>query len=392
MDQLARSPSPRAIMAACCGVLMVLSFPASVAPVCMPSMAAELGLSLVEQGVVLGASFWGALVTMLLAGVLADRFGVRTPMLLSALLQAAGWVAMGQAGSFTGLWTAGGVVGLGVGLADPLHTPLVCAMYPQRRAKAANLLHASFPLGLMLSAGAILLLLEKGISWRWVVTGFGVISLPYGLAFSLMALPPQTHEGTHRQRTRELVRRPSFALLCVAMVMAGAIEMGPATWLPTFVQRVSDAQAAEGGGGLVLFGATMLTGRLTASMLEGWLGVRGLLYVAAGVCAAGLGFSAMPVGGPWGPVVALAAVGFGVASCWPTLLAGASIRFARAGASMFSVLSLAGCAGCGVAPVYIGYVAEWMGLAAAMGMLAVAPALMLASMAFVFHKSRIEKG
>jgi fucose permease len=204
-----------------------------------------------------------------------------------------------------------------------------------------------------------------------------------------MALPRQAHRGQERLKSRVLVRRPVFWLVAATLFLAAATEIGPANWLPTFVQGLApaDGPAADrglwAGVGLAVFGLLMATGRFAASALVTRVGVHRLLAWAAAACMLCLAAVALP----WGTafrIACLGIVGLGVACFWPTLLAMAGDRFPQAGTSMFSVLSAVGGAGCAAAPVAVGCLGSVSGnLAWGIASLAVAPALILAVNAYL---------
>ena len=372
---------PRAVFVACCGAIVTVSFGWGGLSLCMPEMAEELEFDYATQGLVFSAPMWPFLVS-LLAAWLADRVGFRRVLIFASVVQAAGWALLAEAGSLPHVLAASVLLGVGGSMVDPLLTPIVCALYPERRRTMANFLHGFFCIGLVGTVGLVIALQHVGLSWRVIYRVLAVLCLPYGLACAWLALPAQTHQGPVRRRTRSLISHPVFWMLVAMMALAGATESGPANWLPTFVRDLftkdgSEASSAQIGMGLLLFGILMAIGRFLTSALSGRLGTRRLLVLSAGMCTVCLASTALPLGAAW-QIGCLSLVGFGVACFWPTLLATAGDRFPQAGASMFSVLSAAGALGCAAAPAAIGWIADACdSLAPAMIALAVAPAAIL---------------
>jgi len=371
---------------------VTISFTLAAPALCMPAIARDLELDYAAQGVVFSAPMWPFLVSLLAAG-LADRVGFRRVLLVASLIQAAGWALLAEARSFPHALAASVLLGIGGSMLDPLLTPIVCALYPRRRTKMSNFLHAFFCVGLVGTIALVMSLQQVGMSWRGIYRVLAVLCVPYGLACAVLALPPCAHQGPVRHKTRALARRPVFWILAIMMVLAGATEIGPADWLPTFVQNVSASNGSEASGGmrpgmgLLLFGILMAVSRFLTSALAGRLGTRWLLALSAGLCTVCLAATALPLGGAF-HIVCLGLVGFGVACFWPTLLAVAGDRFPQTGASMFSVLSAAGALGCAVGPAAIGWIAEACdSLTPAMVALAGAPMIILVLSLYVTRSS-----
>ena len=369
-------------MTTCCTAMVTMSFTVGGLAMCTPSMARDLGLDYAQQGLVLSAPMWSFGVSVAVAAV-ADRVGFRGLLVLASAMQAVGWFLMAEVQGFQqAIWGAV-FVGIGGSVVDPLLTPIVCAVYPDRRARMANFLHGFYCLGLIGVALLVMVLQPAGVTWRWTFRLLGVLCVPYGVVSALGALPRQAHRGPLRLRVRTLVLRPVFWIVALAMFLAAMTELGPANWLPSLVQSLAAPggptarSSLLAGAGLAVFGTLMAAGRFTASAAASRVGVHRLLAAAAAISMVCLAAVALPLGTAW-RIGCLGILGFSVACFWPTLLAIAGDRFPEAGASMYSVLSAVGCIGCAVAPAAIGYLAGPFGsLAPAMAVLALAPALVL---------------
>jgi len=367
---------PRTVMLTCCLALATISFATAGMGMCMPAMAKQLKLDYVQQGLVFSGVMWSVPLAVLV-GAAADRVGFRGLMILASAVQVLGWFCLAGAQSFSQALAAAILVGVGGSMVDPLLTPLVCAVYPGRRTEKSNFLHAFFCVGLAGAAAMIVLLQSAGVSWRWTFRLLGLLCIPHGLAAATLELPRQTHHGTLRLRARTLLTRPVFWLLAAVIFLGAATEIGPANWLPSLLTGLSAPGSAVPGIGLVVFGTLMGVGRFMTAWLVRRLGVHRLLALAGGVCAVCLAGVALPLGAVW-RVALLGIVGFAVACFWPTVMAMAGDRFPRAGASMFSILSVVVGTGCAAAPVAVGLVAsKFGGLTVGIAALAAAPALIV---------------
>jgi MFS family permease len=361
--------------------------------VCLTSLAAEMALDEGRCGILLSCSFWGVVAGLLVAGPMADRTGFRLLLVAGALLEAAGMFLTAAAPDFLNACGGACVMGLGVGVTDALATPVVCSLYPERRTEATNLLHAFFPAGLLFIIAGALLFLDTAIGWRRAYRVTGMLCFPAAAAFALLRMPRKTHAGEQRVRTRTLLGSPVFLLMGAVIFLAGASELGPAQWLPAFVERAAqDSQGAGAWGraltrlaggpkkvgilGLSLYAGAMLAGRAAASRLAAR--VRPTTVLAGGAFLVGLGL-ALAAASPnvLASILFLAASGLGVSCLWPTTLAIAGDRFPSGGATMFAILPVLGNTGGLLSPMVIGFVAKATSLRLGMGILAVAPALCL---------------
>jgi MFS family permease len=111
----ARSPSPRAVLVGASVAQAALSFVGFGLPAIGPQLREHYGLGLAELGAALTASFLGAGVALIPAGVLVDRVGARLSVLGGTALSAAGLVAAAASPS-GGLALRGAArVGCGIG-------------------------------------------------------------------------------------------------------------------------------------------------------------------------------------------------------------------------------------------------------------------------------------
>jgi fucose permease len=268
------------------------------------------------------------------------------------------------------------VIGVGTGMVDALLTPLVCAIYPETRIKVTNQLHMFYPMGILILIGLVIFLFKQHWTWREIYSLLAILSLPYGLIFLFLPLPRRLHSGSERIPVRQLLREPRFFLLMIAMLLAGTTELGPAQWLPAYVEEGLAGTNIGGAIGLLAFGITMTTGRVLNSFLIQHLNLRWYFLGGAIICILSLLLASIPAPMIF-TVVCLAMVGFGISGFWATLLATAGNRFPHAGASMFSLMGAAGNFGGVLGPVLIGSAADRWGLRVGIGLLTIIPIILV---------------
>lgn len=353
---------------------MALSFSINTQALCLTTISGEFHLDTAAGGFFLSCAFWGLFAGILATGPLADRWGIRALLVSSAVCQAGGFVIASLAHGSVLLFFGAFIVGIGTGMVDPLLTPLVCAVYPDIRTKASNLLHAFYPIGILIVILLTLFLLHIHWTWRGIYQLMAVLCFPYGLGFLILPLPRHLHGGADRLPTRQLMKSLPFLLLLGAIFLAGVTEIGSSQWLPAFIEKTAGSTRTGGALGLLAFGATMALGRLLNSWLSHHISPKRFFLIGGLVCVVSLLLAAIPA-----PVFftagCLAVLGLGISGFWPTILACAGDCFPSAGASMYSTLAALGNFGGVAGPLMVGLVADRWSLRAGMAFLAVAPAV-----------------
>lgn len=368
-----RRSRPYIVAASCLGSL-TLSFAINLPAICLTTIADHFAFDKAAGGLFLSCAFAGLFLAILTTGPAADRWGIRVPLVLSAVTQSLGFLICGMASTRPTLFLGAFVLGTGTGMVDALLTPLVCATYPEIRTRVSNLLHAFYPIGIATLAAATMVLFHLRWTWQEIYRLMAILALPYGIAFLFLPLPASLHVGDDRLQTRRLIRQRPFLLIVTGMFLGGIAELGPSQWLPAYVEEAMGGSRMGGFLGLLIFGLTMSVGRLLYTWLSHHITPRQFFTAGGAVAAAGLLLASLP--GPTVFTVAcLAALGLGIAGFWATILAVAGDRFPKAGASMYSLLGAAGNSGGVAGPLLIGIIAEAWGLRAAMALLALAPML-----------------
>lgn len=150
-------------------------------PVVLPQLREAFGVTTAQAGMLAGLPSLGLLLTLLVWGLVIDRFGERPTMALSLVLTAC---ALGLLWAVSGLWGAVAVLLLVGAVGGPVNAAsgrLVLSWFSEReRGLAMGVRQSALPLGVGLSALAL--------PWAAGAWGFvGAMTLPAVLA--LLAVP-----------------------------------------------------------------------------------------------------------------------------------------------------------------------------------------------------------
>lgn len=154
--------------------------------------ATDFSITKEQVGGLTGAALWPIAITMILFSLLVDKIGYKISMFFAFALQSLSVVLTIQATNVTQLWWACFCAGLGHGIVEAVINPLCASIYRDSKSKMLNILHASWPAGIVLGGVIYMMLIGGGaqdgsqllwINIKWI---FWFMLLPvaaYGILF-----------------------------------------------------------------------------------------------------------------------------------------------------------------------------------------------------------------
>jgi MFS transporter, SHS family, lactate transporter len=250
-------------------------------------LMAELGVGLTAIGGSIALTLVVRLVGGLVAGLLADRWGRKLPLMLSLVWFAAFDAAIAFAPTFTWVIVLRTLFGFGMGAEWTAGTALAMESWPARSRKiATGLLQTGWPVGFLLAAVAYAAVVPV---WGWRAL-FLVAAIPALLAIPIRFMVPA---AVSRVATPDRTQQVSFADLMVPevrrMLIVGTLVMAlgfivyyALTAHYMTVLRIEEL-LSEGAAALdlQLFNAGMLAGVIGAVWFANRFGVVKTLTVPA---------------------------------------------------------------------------------------------------------------
>ena len=143
-----------------------------------------------QVGALFGAGLWPIAITMILFSLLVDKIGYKISMFCAFALQGLGAVLTIFAGNFPTMMVACLVSGLGHGIVEAVINPLCASIYREEKSKWLNILHASWPAGIVIGGLVWILIFKdgKGQDWAGTAPAFWFMLIPviaYGIMFAL---------------------------------------------------------------------------------------------------------------------------------------------------------------------------------------------------------------
>ena len=306
----------------------------------------QFGFTQSELGLLAGSGLVGFGVAIIFFSFCADQFGYGKLMLVAFLLHASSaivtfaatpaYAAYGKEGAywciFAGMW----LFALGNGTCEAVINPLTATLFPKNKTHWLNILHAGWPLGLILGALIVLGFKQAAPDMRWEVK-LGVFLVPVLIYGLLMFNRPFPHSeakssGVSMSTSIATLVTPILLFLFLLHALIGYVELGTDSWIGNITERVLQDETKA----LIAFiwtNALMFTLRFFAGPIVERINPIGLLFVSALLGTAGLymlGQDFTNATWPW--MFAVTVYGLGKTFYWPTMLGTISERFPKGGA------------------------------------------------------------
>ena len=358
--------------------------------------AAAFNFSSTQLGAIGGAGFSGFCFGIIIGGVLCDKIGygklVATAFVLHVLSAVVTFGASTPENAYNMLYWGMFLFALANGCLEAVANPLVATLFPEKRTHYLNILHASWPAGLILG-GILGWILDDRmkLDWKIQLSLYLIPTAIYGVMFLGQSFPKSEASkrglklGEMLQDVgllgglvvcfllsmflgdvlksvvdEEIAKYVGYAvgaglLLVVGVItkfsvgsilmfvlflthaLVGAVELGTDGWIQNITGNILSSE--EGKILFVFTSALMFALRFCADFIEKKIGMSpvGILLVCAILACLGLNLTSR-IDAFAGAILALTVYGIGKTFFWPTMLAVASDRFPRTGAIAISIM------------------------------------------------------
>jgi FHS family glucose/mannose:H+ symporter-like MFS transporter len=326
----------------------------------------QFGLGAAAQARLFPANFTGMIVSVLLCGVLADRFGPRRVLLTCTAVFAVALALFARAPVFGLALLAAAFIGAGSGGMQMVANALVAEVFVERQRVMVNATQIAFGAGAICGPLAASRLLTLGTDWRSLYLGLSVLIVLLFLAASALPPVPITSRTAKMNlaQLRSVAGQPAFLSLCIAAAIYAGAEVGFFQWMPSYFHlRLPDGDRWTGVI-VSIFWAGMTAGRVAAGAMISRFPLtrlRAVLALAGALCATAAVLFPSPT--PTMAFVAMTGLSFG--GIFSLLLAEAGERFPLATGTVFGgVVAISG-VGTALVPWAIGTLAttslDWRG-------------------------------
>lgn len=355
----------------------------------------EYGFTGAQLGAIGGAGFSGFCFGIVIGGVLCDKIGYGKLVIVAfATHVLSAFVTFGASSpdnAYDMLFWGMFIFAYANGTLEAVANPLVATLFPSNRTHYLNILHASWPAGLILGGIVGWVLDDKmEIGWKVQLSLYLIPTVAYGVMFWGQKYPKSEasekglslgemfkdvgilggmvvcfllalfFSGVLEPFLGEKAKMAGYAIggilliavgvmtqfsmgalllfvLFITHALVGAVELGTDGWIQNITGNILTSEQ-----GKILFvwtSSVMFALRFCAHWIEKNLKLSpvGLLFVCAILAVIGLNMASMATAF-FGALVALTIYGIGKTFFWPTMLAVASDRYPRTGAVAISIM------------------------------------------------------
>jgi len=355
--------------------------------------AGEYGFTGAQLGAIGGAGFSGFCFGIIIGGVIVDKIGYGKLVILalachilSAFVTFAPSADASTSSAFNFLFWGMFIFAYANGTLEAVANPLIATLYPENRTHYLNILHASWPAGMIIGAVVGWVLDDQvGMHWKWQLAIYLVPTVIYGIMFLgqkypkseasakglglgdmlkdvgilgglvicyLLSLFMSASLGLNQGlsyflafvlllvigfMTKFSIGAILLFILFVAHALVGAVELGTDGWIQNITGNILTS-----GEGKILFvwtSAIMFALRFCAEFIETRLKLSpvGILLVCSILAYVGLNMAA-GMTSFLGAMLALGIYAVGKTFFWPTMLAVAGDRYPQTGAVAMSIM------------------------------------------------------
>jgi MFS family permease len=241
----------------------------------LPAIIKDLGISMVEAGLLGTATFIGIGLSGFIMGWYADNYGRKKAMLWSLISFGILTAGVAFAPGFMAIMVLRFFAGVGLGGLWGIAATYIAETWPAtQRARATAVVLGSFPVGAGLAAFLASIILPR-YGWRALFL-FGAISLlaavyVYFFVPESMAWKEQKENrlkevaATQKIRIREIFSRDLIMKTVIGTIAASLALLatwGTGTWLPTFLVNERSVPFATMSKWMMLYALSMLIGYL----------------------------------------------------------------------------------------------------------------------------------
>ena len=268
---------------------LLIGTSAVLVPSVMPFITSEFsaaGLTLAAIGLIFPAQAVGGILGNLLSGIGSDLMGRQRLVWFAALLLsislalaavAAPWLLF--LASFLFISATQGALSTGI-------NAMIADANRDGRARALNLLHGVYGVGAAISPLIFGYLFQRGLQWRFALSGTGLLWLIYAATVYLLHRAKAEREPKRSMQKLDwgMFRQANFLALFVVAFVYNGIAWSLLGWIALFMQRSAGFSAFLSLSMISVFYVALTTGRFLCAAFAERIGyITILLLLTAGI-------------------------------------------------------------------------------------------------------------
>lgn len=368
-------------------------------PLLFVMFSTQFDISLSQLSFMIAVNFGVQLLTDFVAARFVDRVGYRPFVVAAHFLCAAGLSLMSilpyLMPPYIGLLISVVFSAVGGGLIEVIVSPIIEACPSDNKASAMSLLHSFYCWGQM----AVVLFSTLAFrfagmgSWRVMSCVWALVPLVNAFLYMFVpinALPSESgHSGLF-----SLFKKKTFVIAFLMMLCAGASELSMSQWASAFAEKGLNVSKAMGDLlGPCMFAVFMGIARVFYGKFGEKIALSKFMAGSSALCIVAY-FITVASPHPLLSLAGCALCGLAVGIMWPGTFSLASGAMPMGGTAMFAMLAFAGDMGCTSGPSLTGRIADAFGsdIKAGFAFAAIFPVVMLVlSLVWIRREKKTEK-
>ena len=340
----------------------------------IPAVQEQLGLSAGELGLALFGVSVGAITAMPLSGRLVARHGSRPVTRAAAIAFAIALALPALAPSFGALVVTLALLGLANGMLDVAMNAQAASVQARYRAPIMSRIHALYSFGGLVGAAVGGRLAAYDIQAGPHLGAVAFVLAAAAFAAGSAMLPASVDAAPEQSPTARFTRRLVALGLVAFCVLFG--EGAMANWSAVYLRDIVGAGPGLAAAGFAAFSLTMAAGRAVGDALTTRLGPERLARAGGALAALGATM-AIVVPEPWVVVLGFGAIGAGLSSVFPLVLAAASRTPNVVPGAAIAAVSMCGYSGLLAGPPLIGAAASVLTLRGGLAIVAMSSTVII---------------
>jgi len=388
---------------ACFFAMTTTSFAFILRALTLPQWEAEFNLTKTQVGEIAGVGLWPYAISIALFSLIIDKVGYKNSLAFAFFCHILSAVLTYFAQGYTMLFVGTFIMAIGNGTAESAINPITITLFPNNNTKYLNILHAGWPVGLVLG-GILVLIMGPEVAWRFKMLLVILPAVTYALLMFPLVFPVQQRVKAgvpYLKMLKELgiggafmitvlivfqlgvvlgwstttniiitlaltatfgfyVRsfgQPIFILILLFMIPLATTELGTDGWISDLMAPTMAKIGLQAGWILVYTSAIMAIMRLSIGKFVHKIKPLGILVICSAIASLGLFLLSTSVGIM--VLVAATIYGLGKSLLWPTVLGVVADKFPRGGALTLNTTTAMGMIGGGiVGSVILGFIQD----------------------------------
>ncbi|MFH0841700.1 MAG: MFS transporter [Bacteroidota bacterium] len=224
-----------------------------------PSIGKDLGITHMQEGMLVSAVYWAIVLLTFPVSLLVDRWSRTKTIGIMAIMWSLATALCALTGNYVQLFMARALIGIGEAGYAPGGGAVISGLFPfEKRARMMGIWNASIPLGTAIGhfLGGVI---AVNLGWKHA---FGIVALP-GLIIALLFLFIKDYKTVdlafvdktatrirmkRKDMVREFTSRPSVIFTYFGFAAVVFVTTALITWLSTYFQNVQGLPMDKAGG------------------------------------------------------------------------------------------------------------------------------------------------